>query len=66
MAIEIRLRKNENMDKVLRKLKKALDSAGTLKDLKERMYFESPSEKRRKKSDRARSRARRDAKIKGN
>jgi len=46
---EIRVRKGEPIDKVLRKLKKKMDKEGTLKELRNRRYFEKPSEEKRRK-----------------
>ena len=66
MAVEITVRRNENIDKTLRRLKRLVDAAGTLKDLKEKRYFEKPSEKKRKKSSRARIRARKEARERDN
>ena len=54
--IEITLKKHEHIDKALRRLKKALDNEGTIRELKERKFYQKPSEKKRKKSARARSR----------
>lgn len=53
----------KELDKALRKLKKAMDKEGIVKELRERQYFEKPGEKKRKKSARARSRARRDERL---
>ena len=52
------------VDKAIRKLKKAMDKEGILKELKERQYFEKPGDRKRKKSARARVRARREQKLK--
>jgi small subunit ribosomal protein S21 len=57
-VIQLRLKKGENIDKALRRLKKIMDKEGTIKQLRANRYFEKPSEKRRKKSARARSRLR--------
>ena len=46
---EIRVRKGEPIDKVLRKLKKKMDKESTLKDLRNRRYYEKPSEEKRRK-----------------
>ena len=45
---EIRVRKGEPIDKVLRKLKKKMDKEGTLKELRNRRYYEKPSEAKRR------------------
>lgn len=45
---EIRLKKGENIDRALRRLKKKLDKEGTLKELRNRRHYEKPSEKKRR------------------
>ena len=47
-ATEVRLKKGEPIDRALRKLKKKLDKEGTLKELRNRIHFEKPSEKKRR------------------
>jgi small subunit ribosomal protein S21 len=51
---EIRLKKGESVDKVLRRLKKKLDREGTLRAVRNRRHFEKPSERRRRKQKVAR------------
>ena len=51
---EIKLKKGESVDKVLRRLKKKIDREGTLKTARGRRHFEKPSEKRRRKEKAAR------------
>ncbi len=51
---EIRARKGEPIDKVLRRLKKKLDKEGTLKELRNRRHFEKPSEEKRRRRRRSR------------
>ena len=46
--IEIRIKKGEQIDRVLRKLKKKLDKEGTLKEIRNRRHYEKPSEKKRR------------------
>lgn len=46
---EIKLKKGESLEKVLRRLKKRLDREGTLKEVRSHRYYEKPSEKRRRK-----------------
>jgi small subunit ribosomal protein S21 len=53
---EVRVRKGEPIEKVLRKLKKKLDKEGTLKDLRNRRYYEKPSEAKRRSRKRVASR----------
>lgn len=45
------------MEKALKRLKKVLDKEGLMKQLRANRYFEKPSEKKRRKAARARSRA---------
>ena len=52
--VEIKLKKGENVDKALRRLKKKMDKEGTMKEIRNHRYFEKPSERRRKKMARAR------------
>lgn len=46
---EIRLKKGESVEKVLRRLKKKLDREGTLRAVRNRRHFEKPSARRRRK-----------------
>jgi len=55
-VIEIKMKKGEPVERALRRLKKVLDKEGMMKQLRANRYFEKPSEKRRRKSARARSR----------
>ena len=50
---QVKLGKNESVDKALRKLKKKLDREGTLKQLRERRFYEKPSTTKYKKRKRA-------------
>ncbi|NQT94100.1 MAG: 30S ribosomal protein S21 [Lentisphaerae bacterium] len=54
--IQVKLRRGEPVDKALRRLKKIMDKEGLMKQLRSSRYFEKPSEKKRRKSARARSR----------
>lgn len=54
--IQIRLKKGEPVEKALKRLKKIMDKEGLMKQLRSNRYFEKPSEKKRKKAARARSR----------
>ncbi|MDR3117493.1 MAG: 30S ribosomal protein S21 [Puniceicoccales bacterium] len=47
--IEVKVRKGENIDKALRRLKKRLDRESILQDAKAKRYFEKPSDRRRRK-----------------
>jgi small subunit ribosomal protein S21 len=51
---EIRIKKGESLEKVLRRLKKRLDREGVLKEVRGHRYYEKPSEKRRRKMKMAR------------
>ena len=53
---EVKVRKGETVDKALRRLKKKLDREGLMREIRARRHFETPSEKARRKSARARSR----------
>jgi len=53
---EIRLKKGEPIDKALRRLKKKLDKEGTLKEIRNRRYYEKPSEVKRRMAKRGGSR----------
>ena len=46
------------IDKAIKRLKKAMDKEGIIKQVRATRYFEKPCSKRRKKSERARARAR--------
>jgi small subunit ribosomal protein S21 len=53
---EVKVRKGETVEKALRRLKKKLDREGLMREVRSRRHFEKPSEKKRRKSARARSR----------
>ena len=48
---EIRIKENESIDSALRRFKRSCAKAGTLSELRKREHYESPSVKRRKKSE---------------
>ncbi len=54
--VEVRIKKGEQIDRVLRKLKKKLDKEGILKELRNRRHYEKPSEIRRRAKRSAKSR----------
>ena len=58
MSIQLKLKKGETVERGLKRLKKILDKEGLLKTLRDQRYFEKPCVKARKKSARARIRAR--------
>ncbi|HKB89092.1 MAG TPA: 30S ribosomal protein S21 [Opitutaceae bacterium] len=49
MSIEIKIRKNEPVDRALRRMKKKLDRENIIKDVRAKRYYEKPSEVRRRK-----------------
>lgn len=49
----IEVRVNSNIEKALRQLKKRIEREGVVRDMKRTVYFESPSQKRRKRLVRA-------------
>ncbi len=55
-VIQIKLKKGEAVERALRRLKKIMDKEGMMKQLRANRYYEKPSEKKRRKSARARSR----------
>ncbi len=48
MPLEVRPQRDEAIDRSLRRLKKKLDKEGTLKELRNRRYYEKPSELRKR------------------
>ncbi len=48
MAIEVKIRKNEPVERALRRLKKKLDREGVIKDVRANRYFEPPSQTKRR------------------
>ena len=53
---DVKVRKGESVDKALRRLKKKLDKEGTMREIRAHRYYEKPSERKRRKSARARMR----------
>ncbi len=49
MSIEIKIRKNEPIDRALRRMKKKLDRENIIKGVRAKRYFEKPCERRRRK-----------------
>ena len=45
---EVKTKKGEPVDKALRRLKKKMDKEGTLKELRNRRYYEKPSAKKKR------------------
>jgi len=46
-GVQVFVREGEDISKALRKLKKKVEAAGIIKDLRDRQYYQKPSEKRR-------------------
>ncbi len=49
MPVEVRIRKGEPMERALRRLKKKLDREGVIRGVRQRRYYEKPSETKRRK-----------------
>jgi len=49
----VAVRVSTNIDKALRQLKKKIEREGVIRDMKRTVYFESPTQKRRKRLVRA-------------
>lgn len=49
MSIEIKIRKNEPVDRAIRRLKKKLERENVIKDVRAKRYYEKPCQKRRRK-----------------
>jgi small subunit ribosomal protein S21 len=49
MPIEIKMRKNEPIDRALRRMKKKLERENIIKDVRAKRYAEKPCERRRRK-----------------
>lgn len=60
VMISVKLKHNEPIERALRRFKRILDKEGVLNDLRERKHYLKPSEKKRKKSARARARVRKE------
>jgi len=52
---EVRVKDGESLDNALRRFKRSCAKAGVLSELRKREHYESPSVKRRKKSEAARA-----------
>jgi len=51
---EVHLKENESLDSALKRFKRNCAKSGVLSDLRKKEYYQSPSVKRRKKSEAAR------------
>ena len=49
MAIEVKIRRGEPVERALRRLKKRLDREGVIRDVRAKRYFEKPCEVTRRK-----------------
>jgi len=47
-GLAVHLRDGDDINKALRKLKKKIERAGLMKELRDRQFYQKPSEKRRK------------------
>lgn len=56
-VLTVTIRKNEGVDKAIRRLKKKLDREGTLRIVRQHAYYEKPSEKKLRKRKAARRNA---------
>ena len=52
---EIKIKDNESLDSALRRFKRSCAKSGVMSELRKREHYESPSVKRRKKSEAARA-----------
>ncbi|MCK5706028.1 MAG: 30S ribosomal protein S21 [Candidatus Aureabacteria bacterium] len=53
---EVIVKKNESVDKALRRLKKKMDKEGIMKQIKKHRHYEKPSQIRRRRKENRRSR----------
>ena len=51
---EVKLKRGESVEKALRRLKKKMDKEGTLREIRNRRYYEKPSEQKRRSRRRTR------------
>ncbi|MCH9021413.1 MAG: 30S ribosomal protein S21 [Planctomycetes bacterium] len=54
--IKIRARGGESIQQMMKRFKKMCEREGVIKDIKRQSYYEKPSEKRRRRDKRSRSR----------
>ena len=54
--IEVKVKRNESIERALSRFKKKVKESGFLFELKERQYYTKPSEERREKKNRAKRR----------
>lgn len=53
---EVKVRRGEPIEKALRRLKKKMDREGIMREIRAHRHYEKPSEKKRRKAARSRSR----------
>ncbi|MGD1997362.1 MAG: 30S ribosomal protein S21 [Candidatus Dependentiae bacterium] len=53
MAVNIEVHSTGNVERALRQLKKKIEREGVVRDMKRQVYFEPPTQKRRKRLMRA-------------
>jgi len=56
-VIQVKVKKGETVERALKRLKKIMDKEGMMREIRGHRYYEKPSEKKRRKAARARSRA---------
>jgi small subunit ribosomal protein S21 len=49
MALEIKIRKGESLDRALRRMKRKIDRENIIRDTRAKRYYEKPCELRRRK-----------------
>jgi small subunit ribosomal protein S21 len=54
----VRVKENESFESALKRFKKKCEKAGLLSDLRKRQHFEKPSERRKRKMNAAKRKAR--------
>ena len=50
---EVKLGKNESVDRAMKRLRKIIDKEGTLKKVREKRYYEKPSVKNKRRKNKA-------------
>lgn len=48
MSVKVKARTNESIEQMLKRFKKLCEKEGLIKDMKRIMYYEKPSERRRR------------------
>lgn len=61
MSVGVKVRDNENIDRALRRFKRAVNRSRVLRIYRQNMAFTKPSEERREKKERAARNARRNS-----